>query len=301
MHVVVAGASGFLGSALSRHLVRAGHRVTALVRRPPSSADQSQWDPYAGEVDQSLVDSADAVVNLAGTPTMGNPHSARWAKALEHSRVTTTGVLATAVARAQEHGRGPAFVAGNGISWYGSQGDRPLEESAPSVGDAFLTEVTRVWEQAAAPAVEAGARVAVLRTAPVLDRQSPPLRQLALSAKLGLATRIGDGRQYFPVISRRDWVGGVTHVLATEVSGPVNLCCPTTPTNGEFTKALADAVHRPAFLFVPAPVVKVGAGRMAPEVLGSIRGVPAALADAGYEFRDQDVRDVLATGLRSAD
>jgi len=80
-----------------------------------------------------------------------------------------------------------------------------------------------------------------------------------------------------------------------EVSGPVNLCCPQVPTNAEFTQQLARLVHRPAVLAAPAPVLRLAAGRMAPELLGSIRAVPQALADAGFEFADPTVVEILAS------
>ncbi|MFW6775191.1 TIGR01777 family oxidoreductase [Nocardioides sp. CPCC 205120] len=297
MHVVVAGSSGFLGQALVRALRGRGHDVTRLVRRDSTSADTSRWDPYAGVVDAGLVGAADVVVNLAGSPTMGNPHSGKWATELRRSRITTTALLARTIAAAD---RPPAFLAGNGISYYGDHrdaGDPVLTESADSRGDALLTTVTREWQAATTPAAEAGARVAVLRTAPVLDRASAPLNLLLPLFRLGGAARLGDGRQYFPVISLRDWVDGVVFVAEHDVTGPVNLCCPDVPTNAEFTRALADLVHRPAFLKVPSPLIRAGAGRMAPEVLGSVRARPAALLDAGYAFHDEDVRDVLATAL----
>ena len=81
-------------------------------------------------------------------------------------------------------------------------------------------------------------------------------------------------------------------------SGPFNICCPQTPTNAEFTKALAEAVHRPAFVAAPRPLLKVGAGRMAPELLGSLNVRPAALEASGYRFRDREVHAVLTSGLR---
>ena len=144
------------------------------------------------------------VVNLAGAPTAGNPHSQRWADELLRSRVVTTRVLAEAIAAA---GGGPSFLAGNGISYYGDHGDEVVTETSDSRGDALLTRVTREWQEATAPAVDAGARVCVLRTSPVLDRASAPLKQLVPLFKLGLGARLGDGRQYFPMISLRDWVG----------------------------------------------------------------------------------------------
>jgi uncharacterized protein (TIGR01777 family) len=296
VRVLIAGSSGFLGSHLVDRLRGENHEVVRLVRRA-AGAGERRWDPYAGPLGPDVLDGVDAVVNLAGSPTLGNPHSRRWRTELRHSRVTTTRVLADAVARAR--GR-VSFLAGNAIAWYGDHGDEPLPESADSRADTFLGAVTRDWEAATLPARDSGARVVVLRTVPVLDRRSAPLRQLHLLYRLGLGGRVGSGRQYFPMVSLRDWVGAVVHLLGSDVAGPVNVCAPQTPTYAEFNHALAAAVRRPAFLPVPAPLVRVAAGPMAPEVLGSVRAVPQRLLDDGYAFADHDVTAVLRTGL-SAD
>ena len=295
MQVVIAGASGFLGSALTDVLVERGHSVVALVRRSASSPDESSWDPYAGSYDREVIDAADVVVNLAGSPTAGNPHSAKWARELRESRVTTTATLATAIAGSEKK---PAFLAGNGISFYGDRGDEVLTEDSDSRGDALLTTVTRDWQAAADPAVEAGARVCILRTSPVMDRRSEPLKQLRVLFKLGLGGKLGSGHNYMPMLSLRDWVGGVVHLAEDDsVSGPVNLICPQPPTNAEFTAELAAQLSRPSFAKVPGALIKVGAGRMADEILGSVNARPAALEAAGYRFQDRDVAAVLRTGL----
>ncbi len=293
--VVIGGASGFLGRHLSAALAERGHTVVALTRRPTSAPDESVWDPYAGVYDRDVVERADVVVNLAGSPTLGNPHSQRWARELRESRVTTTRTLAQAVARSE---RRPAFLAGNAIAWYGEHGDEPVTEESESRGDSFMTQVTREWQDAAGPAVEAGARVCVLRTAPVMDRAAAPLKQLRLLVKSGLGGRIGSGRQRMPMVSLRDWVGAVTHLVEDEsVSGPVNVCCPQTPTNAEFTEALGRAVGRPTKLPVPAFAVRLGAGRISGEVLGSLDLRPAVLERTGYAFRDRTVDEVVRAGL----
>ena len=300
MKIVIAGSSGFLGTALRHSLAEQGHDITRLVRRPAGGPDESTWDPYAGTLDQSVIDTADVVVNLAGSPTAGNPHSRAWARRLRESRVTTTGLLAEAIARSHAAGGNAAYLAGNGISYYGDHGDDVVREGSDSRGDALLTEVTRAWQAVAEPARDAGARVCILRTSPVIDRGNPPLEQMLPLFKLGLGARLGDGRQYFPIISLRDWVGAVSHLAADDTSsGPFNLCCPVVPTNGEFTEALADAVGRRARLAAPAPVLKLAAGRMAPEILGSLRSEPAALQEAGYTFQDDGVRDVIAAALQA--
>jgi uncharacterized protein len=295
MRVVVGGASGFLGTHLVSELTGRGHTVTKLVRREPGVPDESRWDPAAGRVDGEVIAAADVVVNLAGAPTVGNPHSKKWATNLRDSRVQTTTTLAQAIAASE---RPPAFLAGNGISYYGDHGADRLPETADSRGHTLLTEVTREWEAATGPARAAGARVCVLRTAPVMDVRSEPLNLLRRLFRLGLGGKLGGGGQYFPMISLRDWVGAVSHLAEhDDVSGPFNLCCPVTPTNAEFTRALGRAVGRPAVVPVPSFAIRIGAGDMSPELLGSVNAVPQALVDAGYEFRDDDVTAVLAAGL----
>jgi uncharacterized protein (TIGR01777 family) len=295
MDIVMAGSSGFLGTHLREELVRRGHQVTALVRRPAKDEGESQWDPYADEVDRDLVAAADVVVNLAGSPTLGNPHSEKWAQSLHDSRVRTTALLAEAVAGAPEP---PFYLAGTAIAWYGDHGAAPLSEDADSRGHTLMTEVCRDWQAAARPAQDAGARVVFLRTTPVMDRESAPLQQLRLLFKAGLGGRLGNGRQHMPMISLRDWVGAVAFLAEhPTAAGPVNLCCVETPTNAEFTRALGKALHRPAIAAVPSPLIKVAAGRAASEVLGSLNTRPQALLDLGYEFADPDVDAVLAAGL----
>jgi uncharacterized protein (TIGR01777 family) len=290
MQIVMAGASGFLGSHLAAALRERGHAVTPLVRRE-AEAGESSWDPYAGRLDQAVIDAADVVVNVAGTRLLGNPHSGRYRRNLWDSRVVTTSVLADAVAASASP---PAFIAQNASAWYGDHGTEVLNEESDSRGDAFMTRVAREWQAATEPATAVGARVCVLRTVPVIHPDSLTLKVLVPAFRLGLGARLGDGRHYFPVISLRDWVDATTLLVESDTAaGPVNLCSPEPPTNREFTDAFADAVGRRARITVPAPVLRLGAGPLAPETLGSFRIEPAALESLGYEFQDRDVREVM--------
>jgi uncharacterized protein (TIGR01777 family) len=294
MRFLVAGSTGFLGTHLCEHLDGRGHEVVRLVRRPPA-ADEVRWSPYDDQVDATAVEAADVVVNLAGSPTLGNPHSTKWARELRRSRVTTTSVLARAIAASD---RKPAFLAGNAVGFYGDHGDEVVTEASASLGNSLLSQVTREWLQATQPAADADARVCVIRTAVVQDRRSAPLKQQLQQFRAGAGGRLGPGTQYYPVVTVRDWVAAVTFLAEDDaVSGPVNLCAPSPPTNAEFTRALADRVHRPAVLHVPAALIRVAAGPMAPEALGSVRAVPQVLLDAGFMFADPDIAAVLDTAL----
>lgn len=294
MRYLIAGSSGFLGTLLRERLQSEGHEVTRLVRRPPAEGEV-QWDPYIAPLGTEVVDNHDVVVNLAGSRLTGNPHSKRWADEMVRSRVTTTRVLAEAIAASQTK---PAFLCGNGSSWYGDRGDTPVVESEPSTGDAFMTTVTRQWQAATSPASAAGARVCVLRSAPVIDRRNLPWKAMFPAFRLGIGGMAGKGEQFVPTISARDWVGAAVHVAGDEsISGPVNMSCPETPRHRQFVKELGRQLHRPTVLRVPSAVVKVAAGRMAPEVLGSTRPVPEVLLGSGYRFSDPDVEAILREGL----
>lgn len=295
LHVVVGGASGFLGSHLVTELRDRGHRVTRLVRREATTADESRWDPDTEAIDIDVIGSADVVVNLGGSKLVGNVHSQKWAADIRASRLATTTTVVDAIAACATP---PALLNASGLAWYGDHGDALLTEASDTRGHTLLTELARDWEAATAPAAAAGARVVLLRTAPVYDRTSPPLKQQRLQFKAGLGGRLGNGKQFHALISLRDWVQATAFLVEhPTASGPVNLATPTTPTNAEYTRTLADLVHRPAFLHAPAAAIKVAAGAMAPELLGSLNIGPGALVDLGYEFSDPDVRSVLEAGL----
>lgn len=296
MRVVVAGSSGFLGRPLVDHLRKRDHDVVRLVRREAVAADESTWDPYAGQLDRGLVGKADAVVNLAAASNKGNPYSRRWAEALMESRVTTTRVLAEAVAAAESP---PAYVVGVGTSTYGDHGDAVVTEESPDRGGtSLLARVGRAWEAAARPALEAGGRVVLMRQAPIVHPGNVPTQQLIPLFRLYLGGRVGRGGQYFPMVSLEDWKSAATFLVEHDVpSGPYNVCCPTTPTHREFVEALAGQLHRPAKFVVPTKLLELAMGPLSPELTNSTNLRPEALLREGFTFQDDDVAEVVATAL----
>jgi uncharacterized protein len=296
MRIIVAGASGFLGRPLVEHLRKRDHDVVRLVRREASADDESAWDPYAGRLDRALVGNADAVVNLAAASNKGNPYSRRWAEALMESRVTTTRVLAEAVAGAESP---PTYVVGVGTSAYGDHGRAVVTEESPDRGaDALLARVVRAWEAAARPAFDAGGRVVLMRQAPIVHPGNVPTQQLIPLFRLYLGGRVGRGGQYFPMVSLEDWKAAATFLVENDVpSGPYNVCCPTTPTHREFVETLAGQLHRPAPFVVPTKLLELAMGPLSPELTNSTNLRPEALLREGFTFQDDDVAKVVATAL----
>ena len=295
MHVVIGGASGFLGTALTAHLREHGHQVTRLVRKDDQPPDASRWDPRTGRIDQVVIDRADAVVNLSGSSVGRWPRTGRVRRDLLASRIDPTTTLARAVAASETK---PALLSGSAMGLYGPDRDDEILTETSLPGTGFMSELAQRWELAAEPAAEAGARVCWLRTTLPLDRSGGLLGPLVPLFKLGLGVRLGSGRQYMAMVAMSDWLRAVTFLLEhPSASGPFNIGMPQPPTNAEFTDALGEALHRPTVLVAPTVVLKTALGAVADDLLGSLRVESAALRDAGFTFEHADVRSALKPAL----
>lgn len=296
MRVVISGATGLIGSALTDHLRTNGHTVVRLVRRP-ASGDDVQWDPAAGMLPADALRGTDAVVHLAGAGIGDRRWTDAYRTEILESRTRSTALLADAIASTPD---GPkVFLSGSAIGYYGATGDEQLDESSPA-GSGFLADVCHQWEAAAAPAAAAGARVALLRTGIVLTPKGGALKKMLPLFKLGAGGRFGSGRQWQSWISLDDEVGAITHLLTADVTGPVNLTAPNPVTSAEFAKVLGKVLHRPALFPVPrfGPALLLG-GELADALLFTgQRVLPAALERSGYRFQhstlDAALRALLA-------
>lgn len=297
MLIVLAGGSGFLGTAWRDHLAREGHEVVRLVRGDALAASESRWDPYSGQVDRAVVERADVVACLSGAPLAHWPWTASYRRTFTDSRVATTRTLAEAVAASD---RKPALLAQGGVAGYGDRGDTLLTEDAPIDAATFMGGVVRAWEAATEPAAAADARVAVMRTSVVLDRRGGPVKLLLPVYKSGLGGPIGSGDQYFSTISLRDWVRAATFLATSEASrGAYNVSGPGSTSNADFARLFARRVHRPAVVPVPAFALNALAGTVSSELLNSTRVEPARLLAEGFEFDHPTVDARLAAALES--
>lgn len=285
MNIGITGATGFVGKHVAAAARARGHRVIAFSRRP-------RPDPAFDEV-RSLADlrtsdfsGVDAVVHLAGEPVFGLWTEAK-KDAIRRSRVNRTCDL---VNRLRETVPPPrVLVCASGMAYYGDAGDAELSESSPS-GEGFLAEVSRAWEAAAAEAQDF-ARVVSLRTPMVLGSDGGPAVMLRQVFKLGLGGRLGTGKQWTSWIHVQDLAR--LYVFACEnesLHGPVNATAPVPVTNQEFTAAIAQAVHRPAFFPVPAFALKLLPGGISEIFLQSQRAKPAAATTAGFTWLHPDLR-----------
>ncbi|MEV1144684.1 TIGR01777 family oxidoreductase [Micromonospora sp. NPDC049799] len=297
MRILMAGASGFLGTRLVDRLTADGHQVVRLVRRTPRTPDERQWNPSAGQLDPAVVTEADAVVNLAGAGVGDKRWTDEYKQLIRTSRVDTTTTLAVTIAGLPAADRPTVLLNSSAVGWYGDTGDRSVEEDAPA-GEGFLADVCRVWEAATRPAEDAGVRVVRLRTGLPLHRDGGLLKPQLLPFRLGIAGRLGSGRQWLPWISMTDWLDATRFLLdRDDLAGPVNMVGPTPVTNAEFTRELARQLHRPAVIPIPALALRVALGGFAQDALASTRVLPGVLTRARFAYRHPDLSSALHAAL----
>jgi len=303
MKVVLAGGTGFIGSALIEALLERGDQVVLLTRDLPDA--QRRWD---GKVDARLwngrdpgpwvmtFERADAIVNLSGESVAG----ARWTPerklALIKSRVDSTRAIVSAIAHATE--RPVVLVNASAVGYYGAAPAGPSAEDAPQ-GTDFLAALCGQWEREARAADKLETRTVIARFSVVLGPNGGALARMLPPFKLGLGGRLGSGRQPFPWIHRDDAVGAILFAIGDpKLSGPANLAAPDAKTNAEFTKALGRALGRPAIIPAPGFALKLALGEMSSLLLGGQRAAPAKLLSRGYQFRHPSLDEALASLLK---
>lgn len=286
--VAVTGTSGLLGNALMRELLADGHEVLRLVRRRPESHDEALWYP---EVDTERLRGVDAVVHLVGETLVGR-WTAHQREAIRESRVVGTRLLASALTSMSGGPR--VLLCASATGFYGSRGDEELTE-ASGPGDSFLASVYRDTEDAAAPAVSAGLRVAQLRFGVFQSVDGGALPVLLPKFRLGLGMRAGHGNQWVSWIILSDAARAVVHVLNSTLSGPVNVVAPNPVISREYADTLASVLRRPRFVVLSPRLMRrfFGAGLADEVLLASSRVLPTKLLASGFRFEHPTLREAL--------
>jgi uncharacterized protein (TIGR01777 family) len=296
--IAITGSRGLVGAELVPFLTTGGHKVVRLVtgKGGPGYDDGTKWVNWvpSENLAHDVLEGVDAVIHLAGD----NVATRRWSPAKKQSilesRTTPTRKLAEAIAAMPAERRPKAFVCASAIGYYGNRGDETLDEGSPP-GKGFFTDVCTEWEAAAGLARDAGVRTVNMRIGVVLSPKGGALGKQLLAFKAGAGAVLGSGRQWVAWIAMGDMIGAIHHCLMNEnVSGPVNCTAPTPVTNREFTKSLGRVLRRPAFFWLPQPILRLMFGEFAVEgLLASVKVIPQRLLDSGYAFDHSELVPAL--------
>jgi uncharacterized protein len=293
MKILITGGTGLIGQQLCKVLLASGHELTVLSRNPASVAAKCGAGVHAmsalNEWNHGTM--FDAVINLAGAPIVDERWSERRKQILWQSRVSLTKKLVRHIAAAENKPK--VLLSGSAVGYYGNRGDSILEETSIS-GDDFPAQLCKAWEGAAQVAEQFGVRVCLLRTGLVLSNNGGLLGSMLLPFKLGLGTKLGEGKQWMSWVHIDDYVEILTRLLHdTQASGPYNMTAPQPVTNAEFTATLAKVLHRIALFSAPVQLLKLALGERACLLLEGQKVFPSKILAAGYRFKFANLTDAL--------
>ncbi|NDC47919.1 MAG: TIGR01777 family protein [Micrococcales bacterium] len=297
MRVLISGASGLVGTELQKQLIELGHTPVVLVRRTPKAPNEVQWEPALLQIEESVMDTIDAVVNLAGATTGKLPWTREYKKELIASRINSTRTLVQAIAKAKK--RPTVLISGSASGIYGDCGDTLLTESSPK-GEGFLADLAHAWEREAIKAPK-GVRVVLIRTTMVLSRKLGALGRLLPILRLGIGGKLGNGKQWWAWISLPDEARAIIHLInTTSASGPYNLTAPEPATAKELIKALGKELARPTIIPIPAFALKLAFREGAQELLLCSQKMSAdRLIATGFKFQHPTLQEACRWVVKS--
>ncbi|RPI14163.1 MAG: TIGR01777 family protein [Ignavibacteriae bacterium] len=296
--ILLAGGTGLIGSHLVNELLNRGDEVT-LVSRDAGSAKNKfkkkvnavNWD----EVYTLKNESINAVVNLSGM----NLDDKRWndkvKREIYDSRVGTTGKLVDFISKMNH--RPEVLINSSGVDIYGEKGDEDIyEDSKP--GNGFLPQLVTDWEKEALKAEYYNIRVVIFRTGFVVARESKGLKKMALPFKFFVGGPPGSGNQYMSWIHIDDLVR--LYLLAIDnpdINGIIHAVSPNPETMKDFTKHLAEVIHRPSLFPIPEFVIRTLFGDVADVIVRGRKALPGKLEKLGYTFKYSNAKDALKEAL----
>jgi uncharacterized protein (TIGR01777 family) len=302
MKIIVSGGTGFIGRALCRSLRHQGMTVTVLSRNPQHAKavlaptiNVVEWDGVSSGLWEHELDSATAVVNLAGEPIAAGRWTPKRKQVIVDSRVNATRLLVQAIARCSNKPR--ILISASGTGFYGTSVDRVFDErNGP--GSDFFAQLCVAWEGAALAAQASGVRVVCLRTGMVLEQDGGALAKMLPPFRAFVGGPISPGTQWLSWIHRADLIGLIEWVLANpRVSGPVNAVAPEPVTMREFCRILGKMLGRPSWLPVPSFALRVAFGELASFMTTGQRVTPQIALDGGYQFKFPRLESALRSIL----
>ena len=300
-NILITGGTGLVGSRLTEMLEQDGYQVAHLSRNPSKSKHKAfGWDVAKGELDESALEWADAVIHLAGASIAGKRWSAERKKELRESRIKSLDMIREAC---NTLGKFPeVLVSGSAIGYYGYDSGAIWKKENSRFGDDFLATLTKDWEDAADAFGDQNTRIVKIRTGIVLSTKGGSLPLMVKPVKFGIGSPLGSGEQYVSWIHIDDICGIFKWALEDKAAtGVYNGAAPEPVTNETLMRSIARTLGKPFFMpNVPAFVMKMVMGELASGVLGSSRVSSEKVIEEGYSFQYPEINSALKDLLSQA-
>jgi uncharacterized protein (TIGR01777 family) len=299
MKIIITGATGFIGRALSAGLLEAGYHVVALSRNADRGREilgggvvVVEWDGKSSQGWKELANGAYGIVNLVGENISNGRWTQKKKQRILQSRLDAGKAVVEAVAEAKKKPR--VVIQSSGIGYYGSTSDEMIDESSPP-GKGFLVEVADQWEASSKQVESLGTRHVIIRTGVVLGSEGGAFPRLLTPFRFFVGGPLGSGKQWLPWIHLHDEVKAIRFLMEKEdLNGPFNLCAPEPITMKEFSQTLGKIMRRPSWLPIPGLMLRLLFGQMAEEaLLSGQRALPRRLLDGGYRFKYPNLNPAL--------
>jgi len=280
LNILLSGASGFIGGHLSRAFGDKGWSIIPLKREDLKLGDEEVLRKMQG---------IDVVINLAGA-SIADRWTDDYKNIMYSSRIDTTKKIVTSLAKINMKPR--LFISTSAVGIYDTKGEHSEEDKR--YGNDFLGKLAFDWEQAALGAGKIGVRTVIFRLGIVLGLDGGALEKMLTPFRMGLGGVIGHGNQPFSWVHIDDLVRAYTTVIENDTyQGIYNLTSPHPSTNAGLTKALGRALHKPAFMHIPAFVFKLQLGEGAKVLLEGQRVLPKRLLESGFTFRFTEIEKAV--------
>ena len=302
MRILLAGATGFIGSELIKQLLNDNHQLHILSRsKKPDSASVSYfiWDPSENTIDLSCLKEVDAVINLAGANVGGKRWTKAYKKEISDSRILSTRSLLESIDKAGSNVK--VFINTSATGIYGNNGGDKLVSETAAIGNDFLSDVVRKWEQELFNSKLEGSRKVALRLGVVFSEKGGALPMLASPVKYGFGAPLATGKQYLSWVDLQDVVKAFSFALKNEeLKGVYNIVAPDPVTNKVLTQKIAKILKRPLWLpNIPAFALKLLLGEFAESIIGGSKVSSQKFTDAGFTFKYPTLESSLKQNIKT--
>lgn len=295
--LIIAGASGFLGSLLTDYFKTYFEEVVLLSRKhkPPHQNTRTVvWDAKTFSGWEREFENATVVINMAGRSVDCRYHQKNKDLIMD-SRVDATVIIGEAITCCEQPPK--LWLNSSTATIYKHSLHKEMTEEGGEIGTGFSVKVAQAWEEAFFSSETPKTRKIALRTAIVLGKNGGALQPIKKITQLGLGGKQGSGKQKFSWIHEEDFLRSIDFLIQNEtLEGVFNIVAPAPVTNEVFMSYMRSTLGIPIGLPSPKPILEIGAFLIRTEtelLLKSRNVIPQRLSDHHFMWKHLELKQAI--------